>query len=414
MLDLAFVKPTYDGRSFSAIPPSIAGLLGAPQKVALAPEVLGYLAGVYDVVVLFLVDAFGWRFFAKHAHDYPALRRFLDRGRAVKLMAQFPTTTASHITCLHTGLEVGQSGVYEWQYYEPQLDAVITPLLFSYAGTTQRDQLKKAGVDPRRLYPTRTLYHSLGKQGIASTIFQPREFTPSTFSDVVFDGATKVWGYITLPEALVNLRVLLAERKTPSYYVLYFGDFDDIGHRYGPNSAQLAAELDALLTSLERLFLSRLPAGSGRGLFLLIADHGLAETDPATTIYLNTDRAFAGIERYLRRDRQGRLLVPAGSPRDPFLYVRDGLVDEAHDFLARLLAGRAVVYRVADLIAAGFFGGQPPLPEFLARVGDLVILPYRGEAVWWYEKDRFVQRYYGHHGGLTPQEMEIPLLACDF
>jgi hypothetical protein len=35
-----------------------------------------------------------------------------------------------------------------------------------------------------------------------------------------------------------------------------------------------------------------------------------------------------------------------------------------------------------------------------------------GEAVWWYEKDKFEQRFYGHHGGLTPQEMEIPLLAC--
>jgi hypothetical protein len=64
-----------------------------------------------------------------------------------------------------------------------------------------------------------------------------------------------------------------------------------------------------------------------------------------------------------------------------------------------------------DLIDAGFFGRQPPSHAFLERVGNLVILPYRGETVWWYEKDRFEQRFYGHHGGLTPQEMEIPFLA---
>ena len=31
----------------------------------------------------------------------------------------------------------------------------------------------------------------------------------------------------------------------------------------------------------------------------------------------------------------------------------------------------------------------------------------------WYEPGKFEQKYYGHHGGLTPQEMEIPLLALE-
>ena len=50
-------------------------------------------------------------------------------------------------------------------------------------------------------------------------------------------------------------------------------------------------------------------------------------------------------------------------------------------------------------------------PEFRARVGNLVILSHRYESVWWYVKDKFEQRYYGYHGRLTPQEMEIPLFT---
>jgi hypothetical protein len=46
-------------------------------------------------------------------------------------------------------------------------------------------------------------------------------------------------------------------------------------------------------------------------------------------------------------------------------------------------------------------------------VGNLVVLAYRHESVWWYEKGKFEQHYYGHHGGLTPQEMEIPLLGLE-
>jgi hypothetical protein len=51
--------------------------------------------------------------------------------------------------------------------------------------------------------------------------------------------------------------------------------------------------------------------------------------------------------------------------------------------------------------------------RFLARAGNLVILPYRGESVWWFEKDKYEQRFRGHHGGLTKQEMEIPLLSWE-
>jgi hypothetical protein len=94
-----------------------------------------------------------------------------------------------------------------------------------------------------------------------------------------------------------------------------------------------------------------------------------------------------------------------------FLYIKDDLLDEAQKFLASRLEGKAEVVKVSELIADGYFG--PTIsPEFRSRVGDLVILSRRYESTWWYVKDKFEQRYYGHHGGLTPQEMEIPLFTC--
>ena len=223
----------------------------------------------------------------------------------------------------------------------------------------------------------------------------------------MFAGATAL-GYRTLPEALVNLRLLLAQQRKPTYYVLYHDRFDALCHEYGPNSPQVEAELDTFLTVLERILLSRLD-GDGDTLVLLTADHGQAETHPAADglpQHGPGDGAFS-------QDRPPGTRPGAGGlpARTAFLYVRDEMLDEAQDYLARRLAGRAVVYRTADLIAAGFFGAAPVSETFLGRVGNLVVLPYRGEAVWWYEKDRFEQKYFGHHGGLTPQEMEIPLLG---
>jgi len=64
------------------------------------------------------------------------------------------------------------------------------------------------------------------------------------------------------------------------------------------------------------------------------------------------------------------------------------------------------------LIADGYFGARVS-SRFRERVGNLVILPYRYESVWWYEKDKFEQRFYGHHGGLTSQEMETILYSYE-
>jgi hypothetical protein len=391
-----FVRPLYDRRGFAGIP----GHVRESLKV-----------GAYEVVVLVLMDGFGWRFVEKFQQT-PFLTRMTRDGRFEKLTAQFPSTTASELTTLHTGLPVGEHGIFEWIYYEPSLDAVIAPLLFSFAGTSERDTLKTVGAKPRRLLPTSTLYQALKKQGVAASIFQHREYTPGSYSDVVFAGAAS-HGYRTLPEALINMGEALRKLPSPAYLVLYNEKIDTLSHIYGPGSAQTEAEILVFLTVMEQVFLKAVGGSGRRLLFLLTADHGQVETDPHTSLYLNRDPHFAGIEKFLKTDRQGKPLVPAGSPRDFFLYIQDGMVEEAQRFLSTRLSGKAEVCKVSDLIQAGYFG--PVIsPHFPARAGDLVILPTGQESVWWYEKDRFEQRFYGHHGGLTKQEMEIPLISCEF
>ena len=391
-----FVKPRYDSGGFASLPQRVTDLLTGPQK--------------YEAVVLFLIDGFGWRFFEKF-QEAPFLKTVARDGQVEKLTAQFPSTTAAQITTLHTGMPVGEHGIFEWIYYEPTLDAIIAPLLFSFAGTFQRDTLKQVGAKPRQLFPTTTLYQSLKKQGVTSTIFQHREYTPSSFGDVIFSGAKSI-GYKTLPEALINLAEALAKSTSTSYFVLYNEKIDAISHEYGPDSPQTTAEIQVFLMTMENIFQKALAGNRKKILFLLTADHGQSETDPQTTIYLNRDPRFAGIEKFLKTNRQGELLVPGGSARDFFLYIQAGLVDEAQAFLTARLEGRAEVRKVADLMSEGYFGPRLS-PRFCARAGDLVLLPYRYESVWWYEKNKHEQRYYGHHGGLTPQEMEIPLLMWE-
>ncbi len=387
-----FIKPRYDAGGFAGIPNRV--------KAALA-------SGQYDAVVFFLVDGFGWRFFERF-QDAPFLKRLTRDGSVEKLTSQFPSTTAAHLTTIHTGLPVGESGVFEWFYYEPLLDRVIAPLLFSFAGDKDRDTLKSLA-DAKKLYPTTTLYNALQNSGVKSHVFGSRDYTPSTYSNVVMKGA-ELDAFKTLSEALVNLGLLLEKVTRPTYVHLYFDMIDSLCHEYGPTAPQTEAEIEAFLLIMEHYF-TRIFSGKKKILFLMTADHGASAVDPKTTIFLNADPRFAGLERFLRTNRSGDLLVPAGSARDMFLYVKEDLLDEAQAFLASRLEGKAEVVKVSELMDQGYFG--PTIShEFLGRVGNLVILPQRTESVWWRVKDKFDQRYYGHHGGLTPQEMEIALFTC--
>jgi predicted AlkP superfamily pyrophosphatase or phosphodiesterase len=388
-----FIKPRYDTGGFASIPARLREHC---------------VSGIYDAVVLFLVDGFGWRFFEKF-QDVPFLKRLTKSGKIEKLTAQFPSTTAAHITTIHTGLPVGQSGVYEWFYYEPQLDRVIAPLLFSYAGDEKRDTLQ-GKIKARNLFPRQTLYQGLNSLGIDTHIFGMRDYTPSSYSNVVMKGA-KLNSFKTFPEALVNLGQLIETSKKPAYIHFYFDNIDGTCHKYGPSAPQTEGEIEAYLLIMEYFF-SRIFTGRKKILFLITADHGASEVDPKTTIFLNKDKRFKGIERFLKTNRSGELLVPAGSARDMFLYIKDEMLEEAQGFLSSRLAGKAEVVTSRWLLENGYFGPEIS-PQFRARVGNLVLLPYRYESVWWYEKDRFEQRFYGHHGGLTPQEMEIPLITLE-
>ena len=209
-----FVKPYYDLGGF-------AGLPGAIQSIFAGGQPYPQFATDYDNVILCFIDGFGWRHVEKFG-AYPFLDRFTRRGSAQKLTSQFPSTTSPHVTCIHTGQNVGQSGIFEWNYYEPLLDAMIVPLLFSFSGTTERDQLKATGIDPARLYPKETIYQSLKSQGVASTLFQHREYTPSTYSNLVFKGAT-ARGYKSLPETVLNLSMAVNQAREKNYFFLYLG-----------------------------------------------------------------------------------------------------------------------------------------------------------------------------------------------
>lgn len=414
VFDGYFCKPLYTSYCFSSIPATIKTLFNPSQleKGRLPPETI--LNKEYEHVILFLLDGFGWSFFKQYEEKYPFLKRIKEQGIVNQLTAQFPSTTAAHVTCINTGLTPGQSGIYEWFYYEPQVDCVIAPLLFSFARDkklgTLHEALQELGVKAQDLFPKHTLYQDLEEQSVHSYVFLEKSIASSPYSQAMCAGA-KLSPYSHLKDGLEELvNIQKKEKGKKTYFYFYFGNIDSAGHRHGIHSSEFEAEIEACFQQLEEHFY-QCQLHDHRTALLLVADHGMTTIDPHATFYLNKE--LPECTQWLKRNRSGELIVPAGSCRDFFLHVEEAFLEEAKRRLEEILAGKAVVYRIEELIRAGFFGAETPSSAFLERVGNLVILPLGTHCVWWYEKHHFDVHFHAMHGGLSREEMEIPFLFLD-
>jgi predicted AlkP superfamily pyrophosphatase or phosphodiesterase len=391
------VRPAYGGRSFADIPATVVRLLTGGRG-GLAPEILGSLDRRWTRVVLVVADGFGWFVAERHA-DHPFLKRVAADGVLAKLTSQFPSTTSAHMTTLHTGVPVGESGIYEWFQYEPALDRLIAPLLFSYAGDDRRETLRGSGLDPAALYPRETIYERLAAAGVASHAVQHAAIADTTFSRAMLRGAA------VRPFTADDGWVAETAAAGPGYTVAYVDDVDAVGHEHGPDSGAHAAAATGVLDGLATL--ADLLAAGGETLLLVTADHGQVRVHPATTVYVN--ERLPELARHLRGGDDGRPLAPAGSARDLFLHVLPGHLDDVQWLLEDLLGETAEVRPTHELMDEGVFGAAGP--RLRERIGDVVVLPRPGESVWWREPGRFDMHFRGHHGGLSADEMLIPLAA---
>lgn len=402
-----FRRPLHGSYCFAGLPKAISWLLTGEGEPGLPADVFGSLRPPYDTVAFFLFDAFGWSFIDHLQAMSPSFRRISGQGTLSRLTSQFPSTTAAHVTTIHAGLPVGQSGVYAWQYYEPAVGAIIEPLPFAYYGQA-RNSLRLSGVDVKELVPARSFYQALADKGVHSTVLHPAEIISSPCNKTFSQGADVV-GHRCLSDALVSFRHCLQAATEKTYLHLYYDKLDGVSHVYGPGSVHALAEAETVWLLFEKLVHEHL-GRQKRTALLISADHGQVEVEPSRVVHVNI--LAPDVVSALETDRIGRPLARSGSKRDLFLHVKPAFLEGVRDRLREVLRGRAEVVLTSELIEQGFFG--PVAEVFLRKVGNLVVLPDANEGVWWYDSEEVSSGKVGHHGGLTPQEMDVPLLVLTY
>jgi hypothetical protein len=181
-----------------------------------------------------------------------------------------------------------------------------------------------------------------------------------------------------------------------SYTYVYFGDLDELSHRYGPEDERVLLEFSAFTHLLERFLQKQSKKKRGDTLFAMVADHGQVYTPRMSNYEL---RNHPELTRHLA-------IQPTGEARMPYLFLRPGREQAVRDYLEQVWAGQFAILPGEQVLQAGLLGSGNIYARTYDRLGDCVVMP-QGNAYWWFpDRDNPLM---GRHGGLSPAEMLVPL-----
>lgn len=404
-----FAKPLYETYCFSNIIGTIENILTGKSSKKLPNDILGNLGTDFDTVALLFIDALGWRFIEPRLQKNKVVKKLVSKGVLSKLTSVFPSTTSAALTSMNSGMEPTETEIIEFRQYNEKVNDIIMPIRFKHGYDNKVDLVKDFQLLPADLYPKKSVYSLLSDQGVNSTTFLGDSYAKSEFNRSLSNGS-EIYPYLTPVEAFYLFSEKINSTKEGKNFIyLYLDLIDEIAHKYGAGSAELDLEIDNTLRLIDELVLSKTQGKAGKTLLLITADHGHDVFDPEETIYIN--KVIPEFESYLRKNSKGTPILPGGSAKDVFLYVNPEHLELAKAKLEEALKDRAEIYFSNDLLEQGFFGTKQPTMGFKKVIGDLVILPYNGQSVWWYRGDKYLKQSKGQHGGLSRNEVEIPLFA---
>jgi predicted AlkP superfamily pyrophosphatase or phosphodiesterase len=380
--------PDYRGGSILNLMRCVADASGATTPYA-------PLAG-FDVeplraarnIVLFVADGLGWRFLRSSSAG-AALRSHAWGS----MTSVFPSTTASAITTFMTGLAPRRHALTGWHMYFAELERILAVLPLA-----TRDPALPPLVPetlPARLFDHAPLSSMMAR---AAFVFSPAEIAASPFNRFHAVGA-RTLSYQTLDDLAETVAELAGQPGEVRYIYAYYGGLDHVAHKEGIASPQAAAELEAVDRAFTQLA-ERLRGSDA--VLLLTADHGFIDAPQQRLIELELHPELASM-----------LALPlCGERRVAYCYVRTERRGEFEDYVARELAEAAELYRSEDLVEQGWFGPGQTHPRLASRIGDYALVMRDDWTIKdWLPGERR-HRQLGVHGGISEDEMEVPLILA--
>ena len=320
-------------------------------------------------IVLLVLDGLGWNQFQARRELMPTLASFA--GSSITTIA--PSTTATALTSLVTGLTPGEHGLIGYRI--DMGDTVMNVLRWG-----------DENGDLRRRYPPESIQPCPPFLGLSVPVLSKAELQGSGFTQAHLNGV-KHMGWRVPSSIAVTVKEALDRGETFVY--AYYDGIDKIAHERGFGE-YYDAEL-GFADSLVSHIVDVLPADT---VLIVTADHGQVHVGENTIVLAPT------LTEHL--DHQ------SGEGRFRWLHARRGRQGALCD-AAQMYADVAWVVTKEQVLDEQWFGPRVS-PAIERRMGDVALVAR--DAVSFDEPlDSGAFDLVCRHGSLTADEMLVPLLA---
>jgi hypothetical protein len=360
--------------------PSAAALLGVrgyDDRLGLGELTEG--PPVRAVVVL-LVDGLGWLRLLENLDSAPFLASLV--AGAAPLSVGFPSTTATSMATLGTGMPAGRHGLVGYTFVVPGVEGVLNALRWD------------SPADPLDVQPVPTVFERAADAGVLVAHVAQRSFEGSGLTRAALRGASVYAGAETMGESVQATADCVATSGRVLTYV-YTGDLDNVGHVRGSRSAGWGHQLRHVDLLAQQLQAALTPDA----LLCVTADHGMVDVPAGSRVDFDREPLLrAGVDAL------------GGEPRARHVYAKAGAADDVLAAWRQRLGDMAAVLSRKEAVAAGWFGEVSN--RVLARIGDVVVAPTGDGAVVASRIHPREARLVGYHGSTTPDEVLVPLLLA--
>ncbi|WP_097985264.1 alkaline phosphatase family protein [Streptomyces sp. f150] len=378
-LDTAPV-PEYGSGSLADLLPTLAAGLEVPGFTAAIPELTPA-----DRNCVFLIDGLGWEQIKAHPDEAPFLHSLLPTSRGgtgCPLTAGFPSTTATSLASVGTGLPPGEHGLPGYTARNPRTGELMNQLRW------------KPWTEPKAWQPYPTVFQLADAVGVHTAQVSAPMFEQTPLTKIALSGGSFL-GRLSGEDRMDVAAQRLAAGDRSLVYT-YYSEVDGKGHRFGTDSDAWRGQL-MYVDGLARRLAEQLPP---RSALYITADHGMIDIpfDEQSRIDFDEDwELSAGVALLGGEGRARHVYAVPGAQADVLAVWREVLGEQFW------IASRD------EAIAAGWFG--PTVDERVyGRIGDVVAAAHDDVIITASVNEPHESAMAGVHGSLTPVEQLVPLL----
>lgn len=360
------VLPNYAGPGLSGIVPAILAAQGGDAPAWLPPAV-----AAAEQVVLLVLDGLG------HGQlvERESLAPVLFGGLAGRITSVAPTTTATALTSITTGLPPARHGVVGYRVAVGPGE-VMNVLRWTTAKGDARGEVPPARFQPSPAFAGRSV------PAVTKGEFANTGFTVAHLAGADLRG----W---RMPSTL-QMRIRSALAEGHRFVYAYYDGIDKVAHEFGFSDVY-----DAELAFADRLVSEIVRALPSEAALLVVSDHGQVEVGDSVV----------SIPEKLCSD----VIFCSGEARFRWFHVKPGREEALASRLEQEYGDVAWVRTKEQVIGEGWLGGRPS-ETISGRLGDVALVPFVPLA-FSDTADTGELTLVCRHGSLTAAEMWVPLCA---